>query len=643
MTRTAISPRFATRTRLKRGEEARSEWNVAMLLRRVPVALVLQHLEGADQARAGIDGLDDLVDVAELGGLVRIGERAAVVGDQALALGGGVLRLLDLVPEDDVDRAVGAHDRDLGGGVGEVHVAADVLGRHDVVGPAVRLARDDRDLRHGGLAEGVEELRPVLDDAAELLGRAGQEAGHIDEGDQRNVEAVAEADEAGRLDGGVDVEAAGQEGGLVRHDAHRAAAEAREAAEDVLRERLLHLEEVAVVHHRADDLAHVVGLVRVLRDDRGERRVAPVGGVLGGNHGRVVQVVGGHEGEQLAHRGERLGLVGALEVRDAAPRVVRVGAAQLLLRHLLVRHGADHVGTGDEHVAGVLHHEDEVGHGGGVDRAAGPRTHDAGDLRDDARGEHVAEKDVGVAGEADDALLDARSARVVETDHGRAGLHGEVHDLHHLLGEGAGEAAAEDGEVLREDEHQAAVDGAVAGDHAVAVDLSLRHAEVAAAVGLEAVELDEAARIEELLDPVPRGALALGVAPGDALLAAAEQRLAVTALELGEIFLDSHGVECSRRGARSLVCAPRKFKVARGVRASSTLPMGWRVADTNFAVSDTSYAVALPQASVARLSAAALSVGLSHLAYTSAVMAMAECPSWRLNPRIRRGTEPRIG
>src|SRR2546429_6975350 len=130
MTRTAISPRFATRMRLKGGREARSEWNVAMLLGRVPVALVLQHLERADQARARVGRLEDLVDVAELGGLVRVGEGAPVVGDQALAFGGGVLRPLDLVPEDDVDGAVRAHDRDLGGGGGQAHRAADVPRPH---------------------------------------------------------------------------------------------------------------------------------------------------------------------------------------------------------------------------------------------------------------------------------------------------------------------------------------------------------------------------------------------------------------------------------------------------------------------------------------------------------------------------------
>src|SRR5689334_9903964 len=114
ITRTAISPRFATSTRRKSGGSVTcSERDVAMLLRRVPVALVLEHLERADETRAGVLRLDDLVDVAELRGLVRVGEGPPVLRDEARPSALGVLRLLDLVPEDDVDRAVRSHDRDL--------------------------------------------------------------------------------------------------------------------------------------------------------------------------------------------------------------------------------------------------------------------------------------------------------------------------------------------------------------------------------------------------------------------------------------------------------------------------------------------------------------------------------------------------
>src|ERR1051325_1813556 len=150
MTRTAISPRFATSTRRKSGAAeppgaggGESERDVAMLPGRVLLALVLQHLERADDLRSRLFRLDDLVDVAELGGLERIGERAPVLRDQPAPLAVGILRPLELVPEDDVDRALRAHDGDLRGREGEVDVAPEMLRRHDVVGAAVRLAGDD--------------------------------------------------------------------------------------------------------------------------------------------------------------------------------------------------------------------------------------------------------------------------------------------------------------------------------------------------------------------------------------------------------------------------------------------------------------------------------------------------------------------
>src|SRR4051794_27304343 len=115
-TRTAISPRFATSTRRKIDAAeppgvggGESERDVAMLLRRVLLALVLEDLERADDLRSRLLRLDDLVDVAELGGLERIRERAPVLGDEAAPLAVRVLRPLELIPEDDVDRPFRAH------------------------------------------------------------------------------------------------------------------------------------------------------------------------------------------------------------------------------------------------------------------------------------------------------------------------------------------------------------------------------------------------------------------------------------------------------------------------------------------------------------------------------------------------------
>ena len=135
-------------------------------------------------------------------------------------------------------------------GIGEVGVAADVLGGHDAVRAAIGLARDHGQLGHGGFAERVEQLGPVLDDATELLGGPGQKAGHVLERDERDVEAVAEADEPGRLERCVDVQASREVRGLVGDDSDRAPAEPAEADDDVGSVGRLDLEEVPVVERR---------------------------------------------------------------------------------------------------------------------------------------------------------------------------------------------------------------------------------------------------------------------------------------------------------------------------------------------------------------------------------------------------------
>ena len=92
----------------------------------------------------------------------------------------------------------------------------------------------------------------------------------------------------------------------------------------------------------------------------------------------------------------------------------------------------------------------------------------------DARGQRVAQEDVGVAAERHHAFLNARAAGVVQADDRRAQLQRQVHDLDDLGGVGFRQRSAEDGEVLGEGEHLTAVDEAVAGDDAVAGNDLLR-------------------------------------------------------------------------------------------------------------------------------------------------------------------------
>ena len=166
-----------------------------------------------------------------------------------------------------------------------------------------------------------------------------------------------------------------------------------------------HLEEVAVVDDLGDDLLHVVRLVRRVGDEVDDP-VARALGIVGRLEvRRVLEVVRRQERQQVAHLLDARLLVVGDERRDARLGRVRHRAAELFLRDVFTGDRLHDVGTGDEHVRHALHHEDEVGHRGRVDRAARARPEHDADLRDHARRLHVAEEDAAVRTRATRRLL----------------------------------------------------------------------------------------------------------------------------------------------------------------------------------------------------------------------------------------------
>ena len=92
-----------------------------------------------------------------------------VRGREALALGLGIGRRLQIAPVDDPDRGTGAHDPELGLGPRQHQVSAEVARVHRDVRAAVGLAQDDRHLRHASRGECAHERRAVADHAGLLL------------------------------------------------------------------------------------------------------------------------------------------------------------------------------------------------------------------------------------------------------------------------------------------------------------------------------------------------------------------------------------------------------------------------------------------------------------------------------------------
>ena len=231
-----------------------------MLLGRIPVALARQGRKRRREGAAGVAGLDHGIEVPAGGGGVGIRkllpELRYLLGPERVRI--GCRRELALVEH--VDGPLGAHHSDLRRGPRVVPISAEVLARHDAVGTAVGLARDEGHLRHGRLGEGEQQLRAVADDAAVLLPGTRQEAWHVLEGEQRNIERVAEPHEPRRLDRRVDVERPGQMLRLIGHHADAAAGQPQEADDDVPGKLPVHLQKPPVVCHRLHEIEHVVRL-----------------------------------------------------------------------------------------------------------------------------------------------------------------------------------------------------------------------------------------------------------------------------------------------------------------------------------------------------------------------------------------------
>jgi hypothetical protein len=122
----------------------------------------------------------------------------------------------------------------------------------------------------------------------------------------------------------------------------------------------VNFEKAPVVHHRGDELLHVVRLARVFGDEGVEGWILAVGRIRGRVSRGFLEVVRWEVRHEIADEEEAGSIVVGREVGNAGTGVVGHGPAQVFLRDLLVSDGLDDVRSGDEHVRRVLHHQIEI-------------------------------------------------------------------------------------------------------------------------------------------------------------------------------------------------------------------------------------------------------------------------------------------
>ena len=270
----------------------------------------------------------------------------------------------------------------------------------------IALTQCDSDLWHGSLAVSVEQLCTVEDDSVVLLTCTWQESWYVNERYDRNIEGIAETDEAGCLAASVYIEYTCVSCWLVGYDTYALTIEAGETCDDVLGELRLNLEELSVISYSANHLIHIVCLVRILRDNLVQSIVHTVDRVCALYAWSLFCIVAWDVREQALDHLDSLFLCLGSEVGNTTLGCVNRCTTEVLCIDVLTSYGLDNLRTGQEHIRSLLLHDDEVGQGWRVNGTTSARAHNSRDLWDDTRSEDVALENLTITSEGADTFLD---------------------------------------------------------------------------------------------------------------------------------------------------------------------------------------------------------------------------------------------
>mmetsp|Transcript_19135 Transcript_19135/g.55562 ORF Transcript_19135/g.55562 Transcript_19135/m.55562 type:complete len:323 (+) Transcript_19135:214-1182(+) len=252
---------------------------------------------------------------------------------------------------------------------------------HRVVPGSVGAGEDHAELRHRDAAHGSDHLGAILGDAAPLVLGADDEACDVVQEHEGDPALPADLDEVRGLDGRL-----AEEHAVVPEDANWVAVDVGKAADQRCAVPRLELVEAGAVDDARDDLEHVHGHRRVLRDET-KQLVGVEHGHLRRRHAHERLL--GPPAREVLEDGpdldEALGLGLREVVHDARDGRVHDAAAELLLVRVLARGGLHQGRAPEVHGAVVLDDHALVTHRGDVRRAGGAHAADEGNLRDPLR------------------------------------------------------------------------------------------------------------------------------------------------------------------------------------------------------------------------------------------------------------------
>ena len=277
----------------------------------------------------------------------------------------------------------------------------------------------------------------MADDTVVFLCISRKESRYVFKRDQRNIEAVAEADETAGLVAGINIEHTGQVSRLVGYDTYRTASHAGETDDDVLGKVGHYFKEIAVVYHSFNDILHVVGNIRISGNNCIQRCIFTVEVVCAVLLLGFVHIVLRQERQQFADAHQQFFFVIAHKVSNPTLAAVSHGTAQFFLAHFFMDHCFHYIRSGDKHVTLFFHHENKVGEGRRVAGTSGTRAEDSRNLRNDTAGHCILIEDICVTRKAFDTFLNTCTTRIIQCNDRSTVFQSQLLHFNDFLGVGS--------------------------------------------------------------------------------------------------------------------------------------------------------------------------------------------------------------
>ena len=138
----------------------------------------------------------------------------------------------------------------------------------------------------------------------------------------------------------------------------------------------MNLKKFSIVGNLQNDLPHVVGRIRVIRNDLVQHCRWPVDRIMARHSWRILAIGQRQIRHQRARLHQHFNIIGKRTMRHTRGATVHFCPAQLFSRQIFMRDRLYHIRPGNKHVARTLNHKNEIGNGRRIDSSTGAWAHD---------------------------------------------------------------------------------------------------------------------------------------------------------------------------------------------------------------------------------------------------------------------------